>query len=172
VLPLDQYSGSSMGNLPIGQGISVTPMQMATAYAAIANGGTLRPPRVLQAVDGVPQPRAKGRRVISVATAAELRGMLQGVLAPGGTAAEVQIEGYELSGKTGTANKVDEATGIYSESRYTSSFVGFAPADRPRLLVSVMVDEPKGQIFGGQVAAPAFKQIMEFALTYLKIPPG
>jgi cell division protein FtsI/penicillin-binding protein 2 len=172
VLPLDQYSGSSMGNLPIGQGISVTPMQMATAYAAIANGGTLRPPRVLQAVDGVPQPRARGRRVISVATAAELRGMLQGVLAPGGTAAEVQIEGYELSGKTGTANKVDEATGIYSESRYTSSFVGFAPADRPRLLVSVMVDEPKGQIFGGQVAAPAFKQIMEFALTYLKIPPG
>jgi cell division protein FtsI/penicillin-binding protein 2 len=109
--------------------------------------------------------------VISAATAAELRVMLQGVLAPGGTAAEVQIEGYELSGKTGTANKVDETTGIYSESRYTSSFVGFAPADRPRLLVSVMVDEPKGQIFGGQVAAPAFKQIMEFALTYLKIPP-
>ncbi len=171
VLPLDQYSGSSMGNLPIGQGISVTPMQMATAYAAIANGGVLRAPRILRAVDGVPQPRARGRRVISEATAAELRQMLQGVLAPGGTAAEVQIEGYELSGKTGTANKVDEDTGLYSETRYTSSFVGFAPADRPRLLVSVMVDEPQGQIFGGQVAAPAFGQIMDFALPYLKIPP-
>jgi cell division protein FtsI/penicillin-binding protein 2 len=172
VLPLERYSGSSMGNLPIGQGISVTPMQMATAYAAIANGGVLRPPRTVRAIDGVPQPRARGRRVISQATAAELRGMLEGVLAPGGTASEVKIPGYALAGKTGTANKVDEATGLYSESRYISSFVGFAPADRPRLLVAVMVDEPKGAIFGGQVAAPAFGQITNFALRYLKIPPA
>jgi len=171
VLDLDKYSGSSMGNLPIGQGVSVTPMQMATAYAAIANGGILRPARMVKAVDGVPQPTRAGKRVISAATAAELRGMLEGVLAPGGTAQEVKINGYQLAGKTGTANKVDEATGLYSESRYISSFVGFAPADRPRLLVSLMVDEPKGAIFGGQVAAPAFGQITSFALQYLKIPP-
>jgi cell division protein FtsI/penicillin-binding protein 2 len=171
VLRPEQYSGSSMGNLPIGQGVSVTPMQMATAYAAIANGGVLRPPRIVGAIDGVAQPRPKGRRIISQATAAELRGMLEGVLAPGGTAQEVSIPGYTLAGKTGTANKVDPATGLYSESKYISSFIGFAPADRPRLLVAVMVDEPKGAIFGGQVAAPAFGQITNFALRYLKVPP-
>jgi cell division protein FtsI (penicillin-binding protein 3) len=160
-----------MGNLPIGQGVSVTPMQMASAYSAIANGGTLRPARMVRQIDDRTTKVAKGRRVISQETAASVREMLKGVLAPGGTAAEATVPGYELAGKTGTANKVDEATGLYSESRYIASFVGFAPADRPRLLVTVMVDEPQSAIYGGEVAAPAFQQITSFALNYLRIPP-
>jgi cell division protein FtsI/penicillin-binding protein 2 len=84
----------------------------------------------------------------------------------------VSIPGYKLAGKTGTANKVDPATGEYSKAHYVASFVGFAPALRPKLLCMVVVDEPQGSIFGGKVAAPAFGQIMTFALQYLKIPPG
>jgi cell division protein FtsI/penicillin-binding protein 2 len=98
--------------------------------------------------------------------------MLAGVFAPGGTASEVAIPGYELAGKTGTANKVDAATGTYSEERYVASFVGMAPAERPRLLISVLVDEPQGAIYGGEVAAPAFGKIASFALPYLRIPPS
>jgi len=172
VLAVSQYSGSSMGNLPIGQGESVTPLQIATAYSAIANGGILRPPHVVAAVDGHSVSTPPGHRVISSQTASELRDMLRGVLAPGGTASEVAIPGYQLAGKTGTANKVDPSTGQYSTTRYVASFVGFAPASRPRLLAAVMVDEPQSQIYGGVVAAPAFGQIMGFALPYLGIPPG
>jgi cell division protein FtsI (penicillin-binding protein 3) len=173
VVPLAHYSGSSMGNLPIGQGELVTPMQMASAYAAIANGGILRPPHIVRSVAGRPQPTAPGHRVISQTTAAALRQMLQGVLAPGGTASEVSIPGYQLAGKTGTASKVDPATGQYSEHAYVASFIGFAPAADPKLLCAVIVDEPQsGSIYGGTVAAPAFGQIMSFALPYLGIPPG
>jgi cell division protein FtsI/penicillin-binding protein 2 len=173
VLPLSQYSGSSMGNLPIGQGESVTPLQMATAYAAIANGGILRTPHIVAAVNGHPTREPHGRRVISTTTAAELRTMLEGVLAPGGTASEVSIPGYRLAGKTGTANKVNPATGEYSTSAYVASFMGFAPAADPKLLCAVIVDEPQlGSIYGGVVAAPAFGQIMSFALPYVGIPPG
>jgi cell division protein FtsI (penicillin-binding protein 3) len=172
-LPLARYSGSSMGNLPIGQGELVTPMQMASAYAAIANGGILRPPHVIGAVDGRPQPQPPGRRVISSATAAEVRQMMEGVLAPGGTASEVSIPGYQLAGKTGTASKIDPATGEYSKSAYIASFIGFAPAAHPKLLCAVVVDEPQtGSIYGGTVAAPAFGQIMSFALPYMGISPG
>jgi cell division protein FtsI/penicillin-binding protein 2 len=160
-----------MGNLPIGQGISVTPMQMAAEYAAIANGGILRQPRVVQSVGGVSTPNAPGRRVMSAKTASQLRQMLEGVFAPGGTASEVSIPGYELAGKTGTANKVDTKTGLYSTSNYVASFVGFAPAQKPQLLCAVMVDEPQGAIYGGVIAAPAFGQIMAFALPYLEIAP-
>jgi cell division protein FtsI (penicillin-binding protein 3) len=166
----EDYSGSSMGNLPIGQGLAVTSMQMATAYAAIANGGVLRPARIVKDVGGQAVPAPQGKRIISQRTAAQIRQMLEGVLAPGGTASEVSVPGYQLAGKTGTANKVDEAGG-YSETKYVASFVGFAPADDPELLCAVMVDEPQGAIYGGQVAAPAFGQIMAFALPYLRIPP-
>jgi cell division protein FtsI/penicillin-binding protein 2 len=172
-LALDHYSGSSIGNLPIGQGELVTPMQMATAYAAIANGGILRPPHIIRAVGGSSQPLPAGHRIISPATAASVRKMLEGVLAPGGTASEVSIPGYQLAGKTGTASKIDPATGEYSKTAYVASFIGFAPAANPRLLCAVVVDEPQsGSIFGGTVAAPAFGQIMSFALSYLGIPPG
>jgi cell division protein FtsI/penicillin-binding protein 2 len=171
-LPLSHYSGSSMGNLPIGQGELVTPMQMASAYAAIANGGILRPPHVIRAVDGRKQPLPRGHRIISAATAAALRHMLEGVLAPGGTASEVSIPGYQLAGKTGTASKIDPLTHEYSKSAYVASFIGFAPAADPKLLTAVVVDEPQsGSIFGGTVAAPAFGQIMSFALSYLGIAP-
>ena len=171
VLRVDQYSGSSMGNLPIGQGESVTPMQIAAAYSAIANGGILRAPRVVKAIGGRPVKRPHGKRIISEKTATELRTMLKGVFKPGGTAAEVALPGYDLAGKTGTANKIDPKTGLYSQASYVASFVGFAPAAKPELLISVMVDEPKGAIYGGEVAAPAFGKIASFALQYLKIPP-
>ncbi len=172
-LALNHYSGSSMGNLPIGQGELVTPMQMASAYAAIANGGILRRPHVVAAVAGKRVPEPAGHRIISPATAASLRHMLEGVLAPGGTASEVSIPGYQLAGKTGTASKIDPVTHEYSKSAYVASFIGFAPAAHPRLLCAVVVDEPAtGSIFGGQVAAPAFGQIMSFALPYLGIAPG
>jgi cell division protein FtsI (penicillin-binding protein 3) len=171
-LPLSKYSGSSMGNLPIGQGELVTPMQMATAYSAIANGGILRPPHIVGSISGQSVPLPKGHRIISSNTASELRQMLEGVLGPEGTASEVSIPGYALAGKTGTASKIDPATGEYSKSAYVASFIGFAPASDPKLLCAVVVDEPQnGSIFGGTVAAPAFGQIMSFALPYLGIPP-
>jgi len=171
VLPLAKYSGASMGNLPIGQGLAVTPMQMAVAYSAIANGGVLRAAHIVEAVDGRPAPPHKGRRVISTSTSASVRRMLEGVLGPGGTATGAAIKGYDLAGKTGTAQKPDPVTGGYSETKYVASFVGFAPAKTPKLLVTVMVDEPKGEIYGGLVAGPAFKRITSFALSYLKIRP-
>jgi len=169
----DQYSGSSMGNLPIGQGELVTPMQMATAYAAIANGGTLRPPHIVASIGGRAQPEPAGHRVISNKTAAELRQMLEGVLGPEGTASQVSIPGYKLAGKTGTASKINPETGEYSQSAFVASFIGFAPASDPKLLCAVVVNEPQsGSIYGGAVAAPAFGQIMSFALPYLGISPG
>ena len=171
VLRPDQYSGSSMGNMPIGQGIAVTPLQMAAAYAAIANGGILRPPRIIKAVDGQPTKLPRGHRVITAATAASIRTMLEGVLAQGGTASEVAIPGYKLAGKTGTAQKPDPINGGYSDTNYVASFVGFAPARDPQVLVAVMVDEPQGEHLGGLVAAPAVQRILEFALPYLRIAP-
>ncbi len=170
VLPLEQYSGATMGNLPIGQGIAVTPIQMAAAYAAIANGGVLRPPHIVASVGGRATKKPAGRRVISEATAASVRKMLEGVLGPGGTASGADIPGYDLAGKTGTAEKAID--GGYSKDKYVASFVGFAPAKHPKLLVTVMVDEPKGDIYGGQVAAPAWRKIVNFALGYLKIGPN
>ena len=171
VLPLEKYSGSSMGNLPIGQGISVTPMQMASAYGAIANGGIMRPARIVKSINGTATRMPEGRRVMKPQTSRALRQMLEGVLDPAGTGSQAKIPGYQLAGKTGTAEKVDEETGLYSESKYIASFVGFAPANKPQLLVAVMVDEPNGAIYGGEVAAPAFQQITSFSLNYLRIPP-
>ncbi len=170
LLDLDKYSGSSMGNLPIGQGLAVTPMQMAVGYAAIANGGILRPPHIVERVGSRAARKPKGHRVISETTAASVRRMLEGVLGPGGTASGAAIDGYVLAGKTGTAEKPDEYGG-YSKTKFVSSFVGFAPAKRPKLLVAVMVDEPQGDIYGGTVAAPAFQRITSFALNYLRIAP-
>jgi cell division protein FtsI/penicillin-binding protein 2 len=109
--------------------------------------------------------------VLSRRTADEVSTMLEGVLGPGGTAQEAQVEGYELAGKTGTAEKPDDQGG-YSKTKFVASFIGYAPADDPRLLVAVMVDEPQGDYYGATVAAPAFERIAEFALPYLRIPPG
>jgi len=165
---LDEYSGSTMGNLPIGQGLAVTPMQMVAGYAAIANGGILRRPRLIERIGEEPVPEPKGRRVIGAGVAAQVRSMLEGVLAPGGTASEVSVPGYTLAGKTGTSQVAENGT--YSETKYVASFIGFAPASDPRLLVAVMVDQPQGDIYGGSVAAPAFGEIAKFALPFLGVP--
>jgi cell division protein FtsI (penicillin-binding protein 3) len=169
VPPLEGYSGSTMGNLPIGQGLSVTPMQMMAGYAAIANGGILKRPQLIEKVDGERVHEPRGRRVVDPEVAAEVRTMLEGVLAAGGTASEVSVPGYALAGKTGTAQVAENGT--YSETKYVASFIGFAPAQDPQLLVSVIVDEPQGEIYGGSVAAPAFGRIAAFALPYLGVPP-
>ena len=166
---LDEYSGSTMGNLPMGQGLSVTPIQMIAGYSAIANGGILKRPQLIKDVGGEPVHEPKGRRVISPEVASEVREMLEGVLAPGGTASEVSVPGYVLAGKTGTAEVAENGT--YSKTKYVASFIGFAPADDPQLLVAVIVDEPQGEIYGGSVAAPTFGKIAEFALPYLGVPP-
>jgi cell division protein FtsI (penicillin-binding protein 3) len=166
---LEEYSGSTMGNLPLGQGLAVTPMQMMVGYAAIANGGVLRRPRLIERVGEEPVEEPQGRRVFGAGVAAQVRTMLEGVLAPGGTASEVSVPGYTLAGKTGTSQVAENGT--YSETKYVASFIGFAPADDPRLLVAVIVDQPQGDYYGGSVAAPAFGEIAEFALPYLGVPP-
>jgi cell division protein FtsI (penicillin-binding protein 3) len=168
LLDLDEYSGSTLGNEAMGQGLSVTPIQMVAGYTAIANGGRLRPPQLVKEVGDEPVHEPKGKRVISPEVAAEVREMLEGVLAPGGTASEVSVPGYTLAGKTGTAEVAENGT--YSETKFVASFIGFAPADNPRLLAAVIVDQPQGEIYGGSVAAPAFGQIAEFALPYLGVP--
>jgi cell division protein FtsI (penicillin-binding protein 3) len=166
---LEDYSGSTIGNLPLGQGLSVTPMQMMAAYAAIADGGVLHRPRLIKEIDGESVSEPRGKRVIDAGVAEQVRTMLEGVLAPGGTASEVSVPGYTLAGKTGTAQVAENGT--YSETKYVASFIGFAPAQDPRLLVSVIVDQPQGDYYGGSVAAPAFGQIAQFALPYLGVPP-
>jgi len=168
VPPLDEYSGSTMGNLPMGQGLAVTPIQMVAGYTAIANGGMLKRPQLIKRVGEEPIGEPKGKRVISAKVSAEIREMLEGVLAPGGTASEVSVPGYTLAGKTGTAQVAEN--GGYSKTKYIASFIGFAPAQNPQLLAAVIVDEPQGEIYGGSVAAPAFGQIAEYALPYLGVP--
>jgi cell division protein FtsI (penicillin-binding protein 3) len=142
---------------------------MAAAYAAIANGGILRPPHIVAAIGDKSVPAPGGQRIISPSTASELRNMLRGVFADGGTASGAAIPGYDLAGKTGTANEV--INGSYSSSDYAASFIGFVPASHPRLLVAVMVDRPQGAVFGGSVAAPAFQKIVGWAVPYLGISP-
>lgn len=169
VLPPDKWSGSTIGNVPIGQGIAVTPIQMAAAYGAIANDGMWVQPHLVERIEGEKPVVPQRRRVLSPRTSTELTTMLRGVVQEGsGTTA--QIPGYKVAGKTGTAAK-PEPTGGYSDTRYVASFVGFVPASRPRLVVLVTVDEPKGAIWGGVVAAPVFAEIAQFALQYLDIPP-
>jgi cell division protein FtsI (penicillin-binding protein 3) len=169
VIGPDEYSGSTMGNLPIGQGLSVTPLQMAAGYSAIASDGVLRTPQLVLEEDGEPVEPGPSERVISRSNAEKLREMLEGVLEAGGTASAVELPGYTLAGKTGTAQKVVD--GVYSDTEFVASFVGFAPAENPQLLVTVVVDNPKGDYYGGTVAAPAFGEIARFALPYLGIAP-
>jgi cell division protein FtsI (penicillin-binding protein 3) len=164
-----QYSGASMGNLPFGQGESVTPMQVITGYAAIANGGVLKPPHIVASVGHKAVPTPRGQRILSPRTAAEVRNMLIGVYADGGTASGAGIPGYEMAGKTGTANIAVD--GHYSDSAYVASFVGMVPARDPQLLGLVVVDQPHGSIYGGSVAAPAFQKIVGWAVPYFGFSP-
>jgi len=170
VLPYSQWSGTTIATMPFGQGLEVTPIQIAAAYAAIANGGILRTPHIVQSIGGKAVPVPRGHRIISAAVASEMRVMLRGVYADGGTASGAAIPGFDLAGKTGTANVV--VNGQYSKDEFIASFVGFVPASNPQLEVMVMVDEPsKGSIFGGAVAAPAFAQIVGWAVPYMGLNP-
>lgn len=169
VLPPEKWSGSTIGNVPIGQGIAVTPVQMAAAYAAIANGGIWSRPHLVDHVAGGGRPSLYRRRLVSARIADELVLMLKDVVAEG-TGQFAAMPGYQVAGKTGTAQKPDSHGG-YATGRYVASFVGIVPASRPRLVVLVTVDEPQGAIWGGVVAAPVFQQIARFDLQYLEVPP-
>jgi len=169
VLPSDKWSGSTIGNVPIGQGIAVTPVQMAAAYAAIANRGVWSRPHLVDHVAGGARPSLNHRRLVSPKIAKQLMTMLKDVVAEG-TGQFAAVPGYQVAGKTGTAQKPDSHGG-YATGRYVASFVGIVPASRPRFVILVAVDEPRGAIWGGTVAAPAFQQIARFDLQYLEVPP-
>jgi cell division protein FtsI (penicillin-binding protein 3) len=173
LLPLDQYNDTSMGSMPIGNGIAISAIQMLDVYMTIANGGMSRPPRLVEAtVDagGVRHdlPLAASHRVISPTTASAVSGMLEKVV-QGGTGVNAQVTGYRVAGKTGTARKPPYEHPPY---KYVASFVGYAPANSPRLAAIVVLDEPTGNYFGGGVAAPAFAQIMQQALGAERVPPA
>jgi cell division protein FtsI/penicillin-binding protein 2 len=163
------WSGSSIGNIPLGQGISATPLQMAAAVSAIANGGVAVAPTVVKQVGDRVYPVEEGRRVIPTRVARQMRNMLAVAVAKG-TGTNGRIQGYKVAGKTGTSQKVVDGT--YSRSSHIASFAAMAPADDPQLVVLVAVDEPRGSsYFGGDVAAPAVREIMSFALQQLEIAP-
>jgi cell division protein FtsI (penicillin-binding protein 3) len=170
--PPDRWSGISIGEIAIGQEIGVTPIQVISAYSAVANGGILFKPKIIQEVYGRNQhdslPPNEGRRVVSAKTAEEMRQMLMGVVA-NGTGINARIKGYTVGGKTGTAQKVD-ANGRYSRIHHVASFVGMVPASKPRFVILVSVDSPVGQYYGAEVAAPVFKEIAQQTLAYLNVP--
>ena len=153
----------------MGQGLSVTPIQMMAGYAAIANGGILKRPQLIKDVGGEPVHEPKGKRVIDPEVAAEVREMLEGVLAPAGPPPRSASPATPSPARP--ERRRSPKTASYSKTKYVASFIGFAPAQDPQLLVAVIVDQPQGEIYGGSVAAPAFGKIAEFALPYLGVPP-
>ena len=153
--------------MPIGQGIAVTPLQMVSAYAAIGGGGILPRPYLVEKIGGKRVKHADGRRVVSKGTAERMMSMFRSVVLEG-TGSEAAIPGYTVAGKTGTAQKAENGRYV---KKYVASFVGLVPAKKPRLAILVMVDEPQGDIYGGVVAAPIFRDIARFALQYLEVPP-
>ncbi len=169
VLPGRSWTASSIGTIPIGQGIGVTAMQMASMYQAIANGGVMVPPRLVQAIGGRQIKPSAGRRVLTPEVDRELVDMLGTVVQDGGTGFNASICGYSVAGKTGTAQKPEN--GGYSTSDYDASFVGFFPAHDPQVEVMIVVDSPRTSHFGGVVAAPAFEQIGTWLTNYLGIRP-
>jgi cell division protein FtsI/penicillin-binding protein 2 len=169
VLRPGRWTGSTIGNVPLGQGIAVTPIQMAAAYATIANHGVGIRPHLIDRIGDRKIGAGKKERVVSSRTARLLTQMMRDVVELG-SGTNARVPGFTVAGKTGTAAKPDPQGG-YSDTRYVASFVGFAPAKSPRLVILVAVDEPQGTIWGGEVAAPAFAKIAEFALQYLDVPP-
>jgi len=173
----ESWSAIDLATHAFGQGISATPLQMAMAYAAVANGGFLMRPYVVRRVVSPGgevllenQPHVV-RRVISEKTARLLASMLKEVTNEGGTGVMANVEGFEVAGKTGTAQKADLAHGGYAARKRVASFVGFVPADAPRLVVLVLVDEPEVSVYGGIVAAPVFRNIARGALRQLAVAP-
>ena len=174
ILPdVENWNGTQQYTIPFGQGLSVTALQVASVYATVANDGVRVTPHILRGTvkDGklVPAAKAASKRVISVRTARTLRTILEAVTSNEGTAPAARIAGYRVAGKTGTSQRVDGRCGCYRG--YTASFVGFAPADDPQLLVEVVLQDPVRGHFGGQVAAPVFHDVMAFALQSREIVP-
>ncbi|MBI4843327.1 MAG: penicillin-binding protein 2 [Nitrospirae bacterium] len=171
-----RWSGTSIGAISIGQEIGVTPLQLVRAYSAIANGGLLMKPYVVSEIISDTGESIKrntpvaAERVMSARTAKVITDILKGVTETGGTGKNAEVAGNLVAGKTGTAQKIDPNTGLYSKNKFISSFVGFAPADDPELALIVVVYEPKGATYGGVVAAPVFRRIVENAFAYLNIP--
>ena len=161
----EDWSGSSIGNIPMGQGLTVTPLQLASGYAAIANGGR----RITPHIRAQAAPVFPGPRVISEETSAIVRGMLQGVVDEG-SGHSARIPGYTVAGKTGTSQKVDPETGTYGDE-YVASFIGFAPATDPEYVALIAIDEPEATYWGEVAAAPAFRKVMGFTLGYFNVPP-
>jgi cell division protein FtsI (penicillin-binding protein 3) len=170
-----EWGRRSLASISMGQEVGVTPLQMITAVSAIANDGVLMKPYVVAEVRDQKGQRMKEilpqvkRRVVSPATARTLTTIMEGVVTSG-TGAKAAIPGFRVAGKTGTAQKVDPRTGTYSSALSIGSFVGFVPADAPRLAIIVVVDEPQGEAWGGVVAAPVFRRVGEQVLTYLGVP--
>jgi cell division protein FtsI/penicillin-binding protein 2 len=169
VLPLPKWSGSTIGNVPIGQGIGVTAIQMASVYAAVANNGVWVEPHLVLRVGGHAPFTPTRRRIISPGIDREVKAMLKDVVL-GGTGTAAAIPGYTVAGKTGTGS-IPGPHGYSDSTGYMASFVGMVPASKPRLVVLVVVDRPRGAIYGGTVAAPAFQEIAKFDLQYLGVTP-
>jgi cell division protein FtsI (penicillin-binding protein 3) len=172
-----QWYGVDLATISFGQGVSATALQLATAISAVANGGLLMKPYVVEKVSDESGAELEStspqvlRRVIAPETAGKLARMMEGVAAEGGTGMSAAVDGFRVAGKTGTAQKVDPLTRGYSVDKRTASFVGFVPAVNPRLTILVVIDEPKTSPYGGVVAAPAFGAIAQQTLCYLKVPP-
>jgi cell division protein FtsI (penicillin-binding protein 3) len=170
VLPApEKWSASSIGNIPFGQGMTATPLQIARALSAIADGGEIVTPHFLLAVPGEPQKVWQKTRIMSAETAKQMTGVLQRVVT-NGTGTSARVDGYEVAGKTGTAQIAKG--GHYASGAYFASFAGFLPANDPKVLIVVVIDEPTQSIYGGTVAAPAFSRLARFSMDHLKIPPS
>ncbi|RFS85312.1 peptidoglycan glycosyltransferase [Actinomadura spongiicola] len=175
--PPSQWSGTDHYSIAFGQTLSVNAVQMASVYATIANGGVRVAPTLVEGTVGeddkfTPAPAPERRQVISAKTARQISDMLEGVTTEEGTAPKAQIPGYRVAGKTGTAQMVNPRCGCYKGGGYVASFAGFAPADDPRLVVQVVLRDPKrGSHYGGDAAAPVFRDVMGFALQSQRIPP-
>jgi cell division protein FtsI (penicillin-binding protein 3) len=175
--PSKDWTASHAANVPIGQGVSITTLQMASIYQTIANGGVRIPPRLVESVtapDGTvtDEKPAPATRVISAATAAKMTYMLQAVLSRHGTAPGAAVPGYLVAGKTGTAQRANPSCGCYTGGGYDTTFVGYAPADSPRFVVAVNLVRPTSSAEGGEVAAPVFSDIMKSALTQGGVVPS
>ena len=175
IRPPDRWSGTSVGAIPIGQEVAVTPLQVLRAYSVIANGGFLVRPHVVSAISSpagavIYKAATESQRIISEKNVKTFKNILKTVTEEGGTATGAAIDGNEVAGKTGTAQLFDPKTKRYSKDKYVSSFVGFVPADDPRIAMIVVIHEPKGAIYGGLVAGPVFKQIANESLSYLSVP--
>jgi cell division protein FtsI (penicillin-binding protein 3) len=173
--PVRRWGEIELATISFGQGVTATPLQVASGYAAIAAGGVQYRPHVTRRVVDergrvLQEIAPEGRRVISPEVAATMRAMLHAVTEKGGTGDKLAIPGYPSAGKTGTAQKVDPTTHRYSTDKWASSFVGFAPLDDPKLLLLVMVDEPSGSHYGSAVAGPIWREVMVEALRYLNVP--